>query len=420
MKLSLNLKTALCTFFIYVSFYSPIIAQSSKIDSSAMVTLRLDPGSARGAAVSQVFEEVSFIPLETTKESLFGSISQLEVTEKCFIVYDYDTKSILIFSKAGKFKAKINSSNIKDEKGKEAQSFWGFSLKQENHEDFIQINSGKYSIYFDLNGKLAKKVQSKDDKPDNGLKFADKTQIVEGYLDKKDKDSIYYQVGLVKDSNEVAKYLPYKADRFKNDQFYSGGNPFYDSGIADELFFLNYYEYNIFKVTPKKMLLAYRIIFPAINSLPADFAANPVYKNKRQEYFEKYPKAFYAISNTYKIGDQLFLKMHNWDHSKENKNALIYNLKTTALISVNGIEPDSSSFFLPVTDLGFYYDFSNRGFLKYDKKYFYTSYSSLAMFAFKEQSADKKPKYNALMSNYFKTENRKSNPVIIQLKPKQD
>ncbi|RZL13073.1 MAG: 6-bladed beta-propeller, partial [Pedobacter sp.] len=55
-----------------------------------MKTLRLDPSTARGAAASQVFDEVKFIPLETTKESLFGSISQFVVTDGNYIVYDYD------------------------------------------------------------------------------------------------------------------------------------------------------------------------------------------------------------------------------------------------------------------------------------------------------------------------------------------
>jgi len=40
------------------------------------------------------------------------------------------------------------------------------------------------------------------------------------------------------------------------------------------------------------------------------------------------------------------------------------------------------------------------------------------MFTYKEQSVNKNPNYTAAMKNYFKTQDRKSNPVIIQLKPK--
>src|SRR5687768_960534 len=97
LKITLN-ALILCLFSCFNLF-----AQGTKIDSSEMVTLRIDPESSRGAAVSQVFDEVQFIPLETTKESLFGSVSQLEVTDKNYIIYDYDTRSIFIFSKEGKY-----------------------------------------------------------------------------------------------------------------------------------------------------------------------------------------------------------------------------------------------------------------------------------------------------------------------------
>lgn len=56
-------------------------SQAGKVDSTGMVTLRIDPQTARGANVSQVFDEVKFIPLETTKESLFGSINDLKIVE---------------------------------------------------------------------------------------------------------------------------------------------------------------------------------------------------------------------------------------------------------------------------------------------------------------------------------------------------
>ncbi|MEO9021742.1 MAG: 6-bladed beta-propeller [Ginsengibacter sp.] len=48
-------------------------------------TIRIDPANARGGTTSQIFDEVNYIPLETTKESLFGQIDQLAVTEKYFV-----------------------------------------------------------------------------------------------------------------------------------------------------------------------------------------------------------------------------------------------------------------------------------------------------------------------------------------------
>lgn len=414
-------KVTLCTFFIYVFLCTKLFAQASKIDSSEMVTLRIDPESSRGTSVSQVFDEVQFIPLESTKESLFGSISQLEVTDKCYVIYDYDTKAILIFGKDGKYKNKISASKIeKDPKDKEAQNFYGFAMIKENNEPVIQVYLGRNYLYFDMNGKMLRKVLSKDLPYGNALKFTDGTNIKRYYTDKKDKDSTQYEIALLKDDKEYAKYFPYDKDRYNKDQFWSVGDNFTDYGVPNEFFYITAYDYNIYKLTPKNLSLAYRVIFPASNSLPADFKTNPLYVNKRSEFFEKNRTAIYGLGNIYKIGNNLFMKTGSYSWSKETKNALIYNLKSSALTSITNIEADSLSNFLPVTDAGFFYDFLNHGFHKFDGTYFYTSYSSLAMFAFKEQNEGRNRTYNDVLNNYFKTSDKKSNPIIIQLKPKKD
>jgi hypothetical protein len=411
----------LCTFIISVFFYTSLLAQADKIDSSQMRTLRIDPESARGAAVSQVFDEVQFVPLETTKESLFGSISQLEVTDKYYIIYDYDTKSILIFSKDGKYKNKISASKIeKDPSDKNAQNFYGFALIKENDEPVIQVYLGRSYLYFNLEGTMLRKVPSKDVPYGNARKFTDGTKVERGYTDKKDKDSTNYEVALLKADQEVAKYFPYNKDRNKMDQFYGSGENLTDSGVPNEFFYITFYEYNIYKLSQKNLALNYRIIFPAANSLPADFKTNPLYVNKRQEFFSKNTAVIFSISNAYEIGDNLYFKTGSWSWSKDKKNALIYNLKSGALTSITNVEPDSLSSFLPVTDAGHFYDFQNRGFHKFVGGYFYTSYSSLAMFAFKEQNESKNRTYNDVLTNYFKTSDKKSNPIIIQLKPKKD
>src|SRR5690606_790590 len=86
--------------------------QESPVDTSTIRTLRIDPTTASGGNMSQVFDEINFIPLETTKESIFGDIGQLEVTENLFIVFDHDTKCILIFDRKGKYKTKIDMGKV--------------------------------------------------------------------------------------------------------------------------------------------------------------------------------------------------------------------------------------------------------------------------------------------------------------------
>lgn len=399
-----------------------ISAQITKVDSSEMVTLRIDPESARGAKVSEIFEEVKFIPLETTKESLFGSIDHLELTKNCFVVYDHDTKAVLIFNKDGKFKAKVNSSKLNESDEKEKQAFYGFKLIKTNETELIRIASGKKYYLFDLEGKLTKKyLREMKDSKENHFKFADSiTSIAPFHVSRDGKDSTFHEIVILNNKKEVALYFPLEFDRFKTDQYIGSGNPITDSNLKNELFYIRYYDYNVYRIKPKSLSLAYRIIFPANNSVPKDFLTNPDYKNKRIEYFQKNPTQIYGISNPYLIGNNLYLKANTWGWNLDSKTALIHNLQTGALTSIKNLEADSLSQFLPVTDGGSFTDFYNHGFHLYEDEYLYTSYSSLAMFSFKDSNVTRNIKYDPLLSKYFETQNKKSNPIIIQLKPKRN
>lgn len=419
------LKFALQSLIIWAFSYGHIMAQAGKVDSTGMRTLRIDPSSARGAAVSQIFDEVKFIPLETTKESLFGAISQLGVTDENFIIHDYDTKAVLIFNKLGKYIAKINESKIeKDPDDKNSQNFWGFQLKTENNQTYIQIYAGKKILYFDLKGQLYKKIQGNSPEAfyGNGMKFSNGIDVRQYYVDKKDKDakdSTFYDIGLVKDKKKVAVYFQFHPDSAKNDENW-GSSRFYNYGVPDELFYTRGYEYNIYRLTPEKLSLAYHIVFPAINSLPMDYGTNPKYKGKRSIFFSNNKKAFYRMDNVYQVGDNLHFNTRSYEWNKSEKKSFIYNLKSNQLTSTADIEPDTLSQFLPVTDASTGYEFMNRGFHLFDKGYFYSSYSSLAMFGYKEQNESKNRKYDPLLTEYFKSQNKKGNPVIIQLKPKKN
>lgn len=390
----------------------------AKIDSSRSSTLRIDPQSARGAKVSEVFDGVQFIPLETTKESLFGKIYTLKIVKNQFIIFDYDTRAVLIFDKQGKFKGKIDASKIpKDDADKSKNEFYGYKIVEDQKDSVISIFSGKYHHYFDLAGKFIKKVPKKDVVLYEQYNFDDKETIVRPFFEKKvGKDSTYYELAVIRKKDTLA-YLPFSMDRYQKDDFWDGAK-FYDYGGKNEMFFINAYDYNIHKITPLGLSLAYRVIFPASNSLPKDWMSNPAYMKKRGEYFQKNSKAFYSLNNVYQIGDFLYMQMRSFSWEKETKKAIIYNLQTSEITSLQDLEPDSSSYFLPVTDAGAYNDFMGRGFLLYKDDYFFTSYSSLAMQAFKSQMGDRNKKFPPLLEQYFKTEDRKSNPIIIQLKPK--
>lgn len=107
MRLSTKAFWVLLTCFSYC-FSSQVKGQKViPIDTSNVQILRIDPSNATGGNASEIFESIKYIPLQTTKESLFGKIGQLEITDQYFIILDQSTNSILFFNKDGTYHHKI-------------------------------------------------------------------------------------------------------------------------------------------------------------------------------------------------------------------------------------------------------------------------------------------------------------------------
>ena len=100
----LTFKHILTLLAINISLCISIFGQSK--DESA--TIRIVPSSCQAeVGAADLFEEINYVPLETTKKSIFGAIQQLIVTKDHFILSDRETNCIFVFFKNGKFCAKI-------------------------------------------------------------------------------------------------------------------------------------------------------------------------------------------------------------------------------------------------------------------------------------------------------------------------
>jgi hypothetical protein len=146
--------TSICLIHITFTF-----AQTPKIQTTNTRKLRITPHKSSGATVSQLFGEVNFIPLETTKESLFGKISKLDFVDNRFIIFDADTYSVLIFTKNGKFTGKIDAGKMvkQNDANDLTTKFGGFKIVKVAGENLIQIEKGNYYLYFNLNANFVKK-----------------------------------------------------------------------------------------------------------------------------------------------------------------------------------------------------------------------------------------------------------------------
>lgn len=390
-----------------------------KTDTSNYKTIRIDPSNAAGGNVSDVFDEISYIPLETTPESLFGSIYQLEVVDDYFIILDENTNCILLFNKDGKFHTKI-----KDIKNQWAFGIRRFFVNRWTKQIIYSNDSYRTKTYCNFDGQVVKteKYNGDNDISPTNFYFIGPDNLIncDRYRDVNTKDKYYKPfsrslIQYVKDVKTVyASGMHYTETDGRINAIGHGIGPLTYYGNDTTLFYAEYYKYKIYTVTPNAIKLTYKFIFPLMSTLSPGFYKNTIYTDSAFKYLDYHKNQIFVINNCYKAGNNLVFEAHDTNYGKERN--LIYNLKSGGLIAYEHISPDEKSFFLPV-----YADetnFENLGLAACDGKYIYNSLSSLTMFKAHEDSEGKNITYNPALAAYFKNGSRKDNPVIIQFKLK--
>ncbi|WP_158288525.1 6-bladed beta-propeller [Mucilaginibacter psychrotolerans] len=389
-------------------------SQTGKIDSAQFRKLRIDPATARGVPVKELFTSIAYVPLETTKKSQFGEISQLEVVDNKFIIFDFDTWSVLIFSNTGKFINRISARNIATLNGlpaaNEGNIFNGFALNKVAGVNYIDIVSKGNILRFTLDGTLSKKF------PIGGYRkpfvLKDGTKVIPDYTADQKK---YFEFLIVNPKGDSTTYWPYAQDRYAEDDFIIGGNRFDKAANETQLLYYNYYSYDIFSLNGTGVKLNYRVLLPNSIALPPDFSTNSIYKMKKWDFLQKNKNMVYGLRNTWLIGDYLFLTLDALAQQISNKKTLAYNLKSNQVISLQNITPDEISHFLPVNDSSIGTNFLAKGFLTFDGTNLYTAISCVSMAKLKTQIKDSGVDYPMPLKNYFSTDQSVSNPVVVVL-----
>lgn len=95
--------------YIYI-FLGVLLCFSSNEAMAQKEGRKVDFGKPSSVFLSEVVSDCRFVPLETTDESLFGTVNQLVCYEdKIYILDTYNTHSLFMFSNEGKFLAKLES-----------------------------------------------------------------------------------------------------------------------------------------------------------------------------------------------------------------------------------------------------------------------------------------------------------------------
>ncbi|WP_162817779.1 6-bladed beta-propeller [Niabella yanshanensis] len=388
--------------------------------------LYFQPGFASGANASKVFEEINYIPLETTKKSVFGRIKQLLVSDEYFIIWDADTNFIYFFDKKGKFIKKYRPPNctiksIQLDKARNAIFISGsnknYNFSPAEVEKMMEDPTNKsfarftWSAYYDLADIHKEKIQRLKG---FSLSLVDPTiynnnQWAYSYIfaNRKFADQTEYELKVYDGEKNISQYFPYNK---RNDAYYfkPGQVSFFPTDNPGVLLFTRPYHYGIYKLTSDSTSLLYSLILPFENSLSKAFFAHPFRsKNDFDQYRSQNGSFVWKIENVYQLRQYLFFSL-DYNRSPRDRNFL-FDESTNRFYATGKIIADSANAFLPVLSTGIQYS---------DGHYLYTSASSSIMFQNKDYNQAKSPQYKPVIKQYFEKGTRADNPVIIQLKPK--
>lgn len=386
-------------------------------------TLYFDPASAIGAPASRIFESITYIPLETTKQSTFGQISRMVVTSQYFIIFDYDTQALYFFNKSGKFvkKYKDDKYTVANMQFFETQNALyilqvnrNFRPTEQERDELIRNpfsrNNRKYAraVLYDLSDIQKEQVK---EVPDftiymaNPFYFNAKEWVYSIVLEDKDaKDSVDYELK-VSDGNKILRsYFPYakKSSSYLADP---GNIEFFPTSKANALYFTRPYNYSIYQYTSDSITSLYNFVLPFENTVPKNFFNKQFSsRNELREYKQTNAGYVWKINGLVPFNNYLFFSL---DYQKRDRR-FIFDKSTNRFYNVNKITADSSNAYLPVMGWNVQY---------YDNNALYSSVSSDAMFRSKDTEQHRNPVYSPVVKSYFENSKSTANPVIIILKP---
>jgi hypothetical protein len=381
---------------------STFIASAQKVTS-----LRIDPDNSRGGKTSDFFESVNFIPLETTKESTFGRIYYLEVTEKYFIIFDTETNATLIFYRSGKFHAKINRRTSNEYFGR-------FTLNREAKE--IILKASDKALVYDYDGKFIREE-----------KILDKTAMM-FYLNKKAilyhqnrglefsaTDETKYDLVYSEDAKEPAKkFLPYNSRYAKND--YNLPYYLFSQQSDGSCVFTMPYSYLLSQFDDKGLVQQFKINLPIKYSLPSNFDLDSTYTGKRKEFIFRdnglNASKIKEIAPTFLERNYLLFHSRNISGYFTYTTDLLYSLETKTLYGLNRISGDDLSLGFPILDSHF-----GGSMVAVNDGNLYTSIQANILFSFKEKSKSDSGS-DKLSNSQLSKVSKSDNPIIIESKIK--
>lgn len=325
MTLPINSKLIFIFISIQFSFLS-VYSTETRIDTTLNVSqhtiIRIAPMSAYVTSDDKLFDSVVYIPLETIKDSEFSRITQLEVSEEHFIIFDSNIQSILFFNKDGSFYKKITP-NSKDLE-LTYKYVTSFTIDETNNLLWMDDLHSPYIFTFDIKGNFIKTIQKTSITGNfnihNGLVFS--YHAYESNPSSTKNQSLDANLTVVDQQTKqiINSYLYFDPSKIDNTDLYSPRN-FYRSN--SDLYFVRSYDYSIYSFDNRGTLQKiYTVILPLNHTLPSDFLTNDKFYGKRMSFTNANPDIVYTFKNVYQVKNWLTFQLSGSEH----ESSLLYNV----------------------------------------------------------------------------------------------
>jgi hypothetical protein len=388
---------------------------------SQLQKIYLHPKANGSEKQSKFVDSLRFIPLDIIPGVELTAYAGIDKTKNYFLVKNYTAKTIIIYSKDGRFIKKINYKKLGEglslryDEQAERLVFFG------NNKNYTLTSRDELKIMLDWNNPKNLKYFRKYsiDLDDTTFSIHKETpgqhDIIHAYRFYDDyywqgeittselyKDSLDYELKLYQKDKLVKGYFPYNAiheTRF----LYTEENIGVNSTDTPYIHFITRpYCDTVYKMIYDSIFPAFQLVLPLENSLPPSFFTKPFRsKTDRENYRRNNGSMFRQVYNFYETPAFIYFSVG----FLSNYESYIYQKQSKITYKAKNIRPDSSQYNLQL--LGDY-GFSRKG----NRIYKTIKAGDLVTF-FSQNKNTSVPKE---LENFLRSNPPATTPVIIEFK----
>ena len=137
--------------FIHLFFHFQYYIKAQQIEAIDIVEGMNEKGTLK---LSDIVENMEYIPLETNTENLISDVDDIKFTEEYIFVKNLNPSSLYIFKRSGKFVRQIGH---KGHGPNEYNILSGFCIQGQNNNIYLYTTSPSKLLIYNFDGSILKK-----------------------------------------------------------------------------------------------------------------------------------------------------------------------------------------------------------------------------------------------------------------------